>query len=561
MGVTADGCQTGFHHDSMGGCSYNLEDLKQCAPNYLIATPSNNCRTYQCTRVPAGDQYADSNYAGNDSDGTPERPWTRIQDAVDHAPPGGVVYIVGEPVNAAAPRVYDENVVLSHGIALTGACPQLTEIRGSAGSPAVTIKLDGPISLGGPGLPSGGWPGLTYLSVSGGSQGVLAIGNGATGDGGTGVFSVRLDTVQIHDTGGVGVELRDASATVNTTSIRNVSGAGIFVRASQGLSGVSLDLTASRVQTVRPSSSGVHAGCVVATEPQAPGNVRGADPTPVSIAGSLLEDCADAGIYARGANVTVTDTVIRRVHSSERDGSLVSGQGIALEQEPLWGQAGIAASLTLTGSLIEDVADVGVSLRDGAWATVDDTTIRRVVGRGAEPDSGTARTCPESGVGLLALADASDQADAGFRFPSTVTVTNSLIEDARVAGIEIEGASATVTGTIVRATHPDGRRDCPEAFGDGIAVYSSDAVPTDLTVISSRIDASERAGLVSFGHGGHVTVQSAAIECGTFGVVQDERASPIIVPNPGRVVCACNGPGHVCGVEKQRLTPSLVGWQ
>jgi hypothetical protein len=556
-GVPADACPLGFVHDATGGCRYAYEDAKPCSPDYLVRAPSNDCRSLSCSAVgpPGYDQYVDGAYALNDSDGTVGRPWKRIQDGVDHARPGGSVYVAGASLVASTPLLYRENVVLTRGVSLSGSCRALAEIQGpDPGKPTVTIELDG----------SSASVGLGKLGISGASMGILVVGgSGADGGGGAG-GSVHLDEIGIHDVAGTGVELRDASASITDGYVRRTTGAGVLLTTSQGLSGISLAISGSSIQTVRAASAGVHAGCVVATP--TPGVILqpSAGPLTVGIDGSLLEDCSEAGVFASGANVTVTDTVIRRVRPSEREGALVLGQGIAVERDSLWkpGYAspitGIDATLELKGSLIEDASDVGVSLQNVTTVTIDGSTIRGASGRGAEADSGVDAPCPANGVGVLALAEASDDQDAGYRFPSKITVTGSLVDGARVAGIQLEGVSARVERTIVSNTRGSLRHDCPRVFGDGIVVYSSDPLRTDLDVVASRIDGSDRAAVATFGPG-HVTVESASMGCDAIGLAEDVNASPMGLPEPNQVVCACGGPGHVCSVERAPLPASSLG--
>ncbi len=121
-GVPADGCGVGFAHDNLGGCVAVLPS--EPCPSGMIALPGDEtCRevspcgqgTWGDIPVDGASEYVDGSYAAADSDGSAERPWPTISQAVDAAAAGALV--------AVAPGSYGEDLELNKPIILWGKCP------------------------------------------------------------------------------------------------------------------------------------------------------------------------------------------------------------------------------------------------------------------------------------------------------------------------------------------------------------------------------------------------------------------------------------------------------
>jgi hypothetical protein len=80
----------------------------------------------------AGTQHVDGSYAGNDSDGSEQRPWVTVADAIMAAPAGGLV--------AIAAGSYAENLELFSPVRLYGVCPELVSIVGVADEPTIVLR-------------------------------------------------------------------------------------------------------------------------------------------------------------------------------------------------------------------------------------------------------------------------------------------------------------------------------------------------------------------------------------------------------------------------------------
>ncbi|HZO12696.1 MAG TPA: hypothetical protein VFB62_05550, partial [Polyangiaceae bacterium] len=133
-GIPPDGCAAGFVHDGDDGCEPILPE-EPCAPG-LIAVPGDpQCRPVMpCGEGRWGDipleattQFVDARYAGGASDGSAERPWTTIGDAVAAAPENGLI--------AIGAGTYSEDVVVAYKtLRIWGVCPDQVEIVGMGAS-------------------------------------------------------------------------------------------------------------------------------------------------------------------------------------------------------------------------------------------------------------------------------------------------------------------------------------------------------------------------------------------------------------------------------------------
>ena len=473
------------------------------------------------------DQYVDGTYEG-ESTGAIDAPWKRIRDAVDHALDGQRIYVDG---SASASTQYAENVRLERGISLSGRCRRSVVIVGAPGAPAIALLAD-PLT--------GALGSVSGVTVTGGSAGIRIEGGNPRG-------ATTLSEIGIQEVAGPGISVLRADVTIAASYVRGVADTGILIQGAGIPTGPRVVVMASSVEGVQSAVEGSRTRCLSAI-PEVTSAAEGGGPE-VTVEGSLLADCGDTGIYAAGATVTVRRTVVRGA----------SRLGLLAEDFPLWAQfapgSGLETVIELFGSVIEDSSDVAISVRNVRSMTIEDTTLRNIAG---QPQSVGENACREGGVGLWARADATDDESTGFRYPSTISVSRSSIQASRVAGIQLQGVSASINASIVSDTHTDARHDCPRAFGDGIAVYSNQ-VESNLTLDATRIENSERAGLVRFGQQGNVRVGGAELECNGLGLVAEADGAEIVLAAPASVVCGCGGNAHLCSVERRDIAASLVG--
>lgn len=186
-GVPPEMCGPGFEPDGNMGCNPILPS--EPCPFGLIAVPGETeCHevapcgngTWGDVPVDATTQFVNGAYAGNDSDGSKERPWKRIQDAVNSAEDNAIV--------AIAEGTYHENLNIDlQSIQLWGVCPRKVVVMGSPWGGDV-INVSGVAASG---------TAIHNLAISGGARGTKV----------TDAENVTLDHVWIHDTNDSGVDV------------------------------------------------------------------------------------------------------------------------------------------------------------------------------------------------------------------------------------------------------------------------------------------------------------------------------------------------------------------
>ena len=547
-GVPPDGCGAGFAADGAQGCVAVLP-VAACALGEIAVPGDTACRAvapcdagrWGAAPRDAGTVFVDGAYTGGASDGSEEHPWTAIQEAIEAAAPGAVVAI-------AAGSYAEDLGVVGKAVRLWGACPAAVAVVGQGGEK---------------------WA----LQVLAGADGTevhdLALTGPLLGFGLSGAAGVVLDRVWIHDTGDRGVDVED---TLGTTSV-SMSGCLVEATAEVGvfLSGVEASVEASAVRDTRPATDGrfgwgltVERSGVTFTGSHA------------SIVGSLVEGSRGVGLMIEGSEATVDGCLVRRTDADETQG----GRGLVVQAEratgeratvsvlrsvveasgrvglyvgaadatieatvvrggtpPRSGARGVsledgdvsnlgAAVVTLRSSLVENVADIGI-LVSGSALTMEATRVRGVV-----PDEATQAF--GRGVSL-------QPSPAQRR--STMLLTGSVVEDTHELGVYVLGSDALVETTRVFGTH-----EAPgDRFGDGIAAAVHPTLPTTLAVERSRVEASARAGLATFG--APVSVGGTVFECNVIALAgQDVAASAFSLVDEGGNVCGCSGVSEACKV-------------
>jgi len=217
-----------------------------------------------------------------------------------------------------------------------------------------------------------------------------------------------------------------ATATLTGVLVEDSHELGLFV------SGSKIVVDGSVVRRTEPQESDQQFGRGVSIEGCRP--AQGCDafvPATVTLAGSLVEDSHELGLFVSGATATVEGTVVRRTVPRQSD--QMAGSGVVIQGcMPVDGcDPFVSATATVTGSLVEDSYDMGLFIAD-AEAAVTGCTIRRTRARPSDGWFG-------DGIGVI-----------GKGGPATATITGTLIEDSARAVLSSFGADVTIGSSRLR---------------------------------------------------------------------------------------------------------------
>jgi len=505
--------------------------------------------------IDASTIHVDGSYAGGGSDGSIDKPWTTISDAVAAAPSGGLV--------AVAAGSYAESVTLTKTIQLWGVCPERVELAGTAS----------------------GFGALFFRSGSSGSE---VRGVAVTGDAGAGIVisgaeNILLEQVWVHDALGRGVNIEDTlgatSATLRTVLIEGSHALGVLV------GGASATLVNVVVRDTLPRASDQDFGRGI--------EILDASPGPVTITGSVVERNHDAGIAIAGSQATVEGVVVRDTlpnasneragigigikssaetrapsfalvrsslldHNHEAGAYLIESQGTfegvvvrrtqprASDQQYGWGMgiqgdpaAGAPATALVRSSLVEDCHDVGL-LVAASDATLEGLVVRRTLPQASDAFFGW---------GVLIQVEPSGSA------PAKAIVRGSFVDQSVETGLGVMGADATVDATIVRAT---ATRAADGAFGDGVTVtsvgFGDVVVPASATLTHMLVEQHARAGISNFG--ASVSLGASDSVCNTIHLNGEIFLTPYTFQNLGGNRCGCpEAILDACAVQTSGLVP------
>lgn len=548
-------CAEGFELDSAQGCRAILP-AQPCDPGQMAIVGETECRPVApCGDGPWGDipvddqtVFVDGSYDAGDSDGTAQRPWPTIVQALAMVPPGGLI--------AIAEGSYTESVeIVGQHVQLWGRCPERVHWTGASGAPEAIYFRQSQGEVRG-------------VAISGPAIGVFASGS-----------DVTLDRVWIHDTSAWAVGAQnDAGPTSLTVTDSLLEGSGVtavFVGGAVGLvertvirdtqPGASANGFAVAVQenpynlergsvTIRSSVLERNLGAEILsvgsdviiqssllrdTRPRAPdqsfgrgvslqeGNSSG-QPSTATIEGSVIENVRDSAVFAEGSTLSMTASVIRGVHATET--SPQDGRGVAL------GPGGVTQSSsegTIQSALIDGPAGVGVVLL-GSHAAIVSTIVRDVQPR---PVDGAL------GRGI--------HTQPGFQLePSSLSLRGSIIERAHEVGVVILSGDADVTDTLITDTR---FRSSDGLFGDGILIQQE---TSDVVVALDHVAVAGNARVGLGSYGARVTLLSSAFECNPIQLDGEPflDLAPIIEDRGGNV-CACAGQQESCIMQSTGIAP------
>ncbi len=559
-GVLPEECATGFEPDGAMGCNAILPP-GPCPDGQMAIPGETACReiaacgdgTWGDIPTEAGTQYVDGAYAGGDGDGSQQKPWPTIQQAIDAASAGAIV--------AVAAGSYPESLETNgQPVRLWGRCPSLVQLTGVTGpSQAILIRSGADGSE------------VHQLAISGPLLGVAV----------SGAENVVLANLWVHDTGNAGIEAVDilgaTSIAVTDSLVERALGAGVH----GGGTLITVDKSVIRDTVFDPATSG---GWGIATQ-EGPGSGALME---LLVRDSVIELSHGIGVNMLATNGTIERTVIRD-GLPEADGTF--GRGISLETSS---DGLLRSSLTLRTSVVERNAEGGIFI-GGSDALIEATVVRDNVSQpsdGLYGDGISAIDHPSSGLRaslvLLRSMIATNAATGVLTGNSDLTIESTVVRDtwpeaafnefgigiavqdnpttgggsvatirgcsvqgSRHTGILAYGSSATIETTLVRATavqHSDG------LYGDGIAVVTGVVPGAAITVDRCRVEANERAGVTSFG--GWLGLRATTLECNPLQLTGSAMAGvDFVFEDLGDNLCGCGGTSDACKAVTADLEP------
>ncbi len=219
------------------------------------------------TRAEGYDIYVDGSYEEDDSDGSSDKPYKKIEDALEEVgSKGKKIYIKS--------GTYEERISLSSGVKITGADRSKVIIKGSPGLPAITAKNDNS---------------LKNITITGGHTGILFEGKG------------NMENCSIKSVSGNAISLAEGSGTV-TIKNSNISSNGKGLYAQKGssfnISGNNFENNKEEGIDIREKANGSISGNYIANNKEG-GIEIVVGSSSVSIKGNTIKKNKASGIAAQ----------------------------------------------------------------------------------------------------------------------------------------------------------------------------------------------------------------------------------------------------------------------
>ena len=468
------------HLDSRGVCR---PTMTSCPPG-TFATPAGGCPSEDgpagCGDGPWGDPVApgsalrvDASAVTADPDGSLERPFATVGEALAASKPGGTILV--------AAGTYDEGLHIQKPVHLIGRCPSLVRITGALATTTpfdATVWVDGAqgvtirgLYLGGEGvgvaLSAGTAAALQHLVVEGAhGAGILSVGANTT---------VSLEDSVIRGTvpatgssvGGRGVNIEDgAHAVMTRCALFANREVGLFV-SSNGSSVLASDCLIEGTLPVEETGT-FGRGVVVQ---------NGASAT---LEGNAIVGNHDVGVFVALPLTSLLSTrnLVEGTRARAADGT--RGRGVVI---------GYGATATLFGDAVVNNREVGVFVSDySTVAHVAGTLVRD--------------TLPRLSDGLLGVG-VSVEVQAHATFDHCALLGN------HDAGFSVSdpGTNAELSGCLIEGTSPSG--SAPDA-GDGgfgiLATAGGHVQVSDTTLLSNTT-----AGMLVMGFGTSADVSGSLV--------------------------------------------------
>jgi hypothetical protein len=128
----------------------------------------------------------------------------------------------------------------------------------------------------------------------------------------------------------------------------------------------------------------------------------------------------------------------------------------------------------------------------------------------------------------------------------------SVFEDNHDVGVLVSGSNAALANVLVHRTSP---RAADALYGDGIVVVP-ELAEASLNVVSSRIDASARAGLAIFGS--PTWLRESTLGCNQIDLdVEQHLSQPPQLNDEGGNTCGCAEERWPCTARSSNLDPPV----
>ncbi len=367
--------------------------------------------------------------AGQEGDGSRDRPLSTIQAAIDLAEAAGGGRI------AVAAGTYIENLSLdgSYETELVGRCSALVSVDGSAAPDQAAVQVTRGkerVSLEGISVIAGGSSGVRVSGAQLGGVHLALRSNGGAGLVALGGASVTLDDVTVADSvadagwnPGYGLYIGDGSSLVLTSSVVSGNRGSGLVAVDAGT-----EVTADHVEV---------SGTMAADDSSGGYGVFVSDGARVGLTGSTVDRNTLAGLWVWGEGTTVS------LGNTRVTGTRVDAQGSGASGI----QAGGGAALQATGCTIQGSEAAGVSA-EGAGTVLD--LVDCQVLDNASSVAGL------QGAGISAIEGAAVSASGTTVFGNgqygvaatgegtVVTVVNSTVSDTIERNAGVDGAGLAV---------------------------------------------------------------------------------------------------------------------
>lgn len=596
-GVPPSACGDGFEPDGKGGCAPVLPE--EPCPEGLMAVPGDpECReiapcgagTWGDIPIEPGTQFVDSSYPGGDSDGSQEKPWTTIGDAMTAGKDGALI--------AVAEGEYMENLeASSKSFRIWGVCPSKVSLHGvSADKPAFMASTSGCE--------------IHTLAITGPFVGVQLEPD----------RKVVLDRLWIHDTAQPGVlAFPNSHLLVTDALVERTIESGIQSR------GGTVEVDRCLVRDVEPGPTPFGILVDVFSDQFVHGDV--------TVEGSLLENVYLDAASAVDADLTLDRTAVRRMRpdvplNSAPRGGVQSASGLLTVKQSTFdgmplgvfvsGSYGTLEHVTITGG--DAVSPQYPSIKAGVYVQEDpqtfnpaslvvrESTVARQREFGVGVDEGKVTL-----VSSLLLENVLEDEGAALRAVyGDLTITRTAILDSRHSAVTMEGTNAVFEASLVRGVTPtthagygisvwgfvngvkpvDGSltmtsslvEDCHESalaaiestivldtsilravkprpedglFGDGFVLMSKTPGRGTAKITGSLVDSVARAGIAAFGS--TIDLGQSASLCATFALAGEElNGVPFQFNKTGDDACGCPAAVDLCKIESPGLTPPTV---
>jgi len=257
----------------------------------------------------------------------------------------------------------------------------------------------------------------------------------------------------------------------------------------------------------------------------------------LTVKGSLVERNMDLGIFVGGSPATIEGTLIRDIEARPSDGKF--GSALAAQCSP---DGTLRAEATVRGCVIERATGSGLE------SSGSDLVVENTIVRGYPKDAAK----PKNTRGIQA------QLDKLTRVPSKLTVRRSSIVDSLEIGIAVVGATAQLEGTLVDGSRPS--LLTAGAFGDGLMASLYGDVDASVTITSSLIRNSARAGVSTFGatlqlKGGVLSCNKIDVDVESAKRTSSSEAVAATLEDLGRNFCACTAVLSECHAQSASLAP------